>query len=46
MRVRPANYEREELRRDKIYEFTFLGGPLNIRGWDAAPLRPMALPVR
>lgn len=36
----------EELSRDKVYEFAFIGGPLKIRGGDAAPLRPIALPLR
>jgi kynurenine formamidase len=35
----------DELARDKVYEFAFIGGPLKIRGGDAAPLRPVALPV-
>ena len=29
----------DELARDKVYEFAFIGGPLKIRGGDAAPLR-------
>lgn len=36
----------DELSRDKVYEFAFIGGPLKIRGGDAAPLRPVALPLR
>lgn len=36
----------DELSRDKVYEFAFIGGPLKIRGGDAAPLRPIALPLR
>ena len=36
----------DELSRDKVYEFAFIGGPLKIRGGDAAPLRPVALPVQ
>jgi kynurenine formamidase len=36
----------DELAHDKVYEFAFIGGPLKIRGGDAAPLRPVALPVR
>ncbi|HEX7992123.1 MAG TPA: cyclase family protein, partial [Stenotrophomonas sp.] len=36
----------DELARDKVYEFAFIGGPLKIRGGDAAPQRPKALPVR
>lgn len=35
----------EELARDGVYEFAFIGGPLKLRGADAAPLRPIALPV-
>ncbi|WP_019961985.1 hypothetical protein [Woodsholea maritima] len=31
---------------DKVYEFAFIGGSLKLRGADAAPLRPIALPVR
>ncbi|HBU30412.1 MAG: cyclase [Thiobacillus sp. GWE1_62_9] len=36
----------EELSRDQIYEFAFFGGSLKLRGADAAPLRPMAIPLR
>ena len=36
----------DELSRDQVYEFAFIGGPLKIRGGDAAPLRPVALPLR
>ncbi|WP_312711059.1 cyclase family protein [Stenotrophomonas sp.] len=36
----------DALARDRVYEFAFIGGPLKIRGGDAAPLRPVALPVR
>jgi kynurenine formamidase len=36
----------DDLARDKVYEFAFIGGPLKIRGGDAAPLRPIAIPVR
>ncbi len=35
----------EELSQDKVYEFAFIGGPLKLRGADAAPLRPIALPL-
>jgi kynurenine formamidase len=35
----------EELSNDKIYEFAFLGGSLKLRGADAAPLRPIAIPL-
>lgn len=36
----------EGLSEDEIYEFAFIGGSLKLRGADAAPLRPIALPVR
>lgn len=36
----------EELSRDKVYEFAFIGGSLKLRGADAAPIRPVAIPVR
>lgn len=36
----------DELSKDKVYEFAFIGGPLKIRGGDAAPLRPVAIPIR
>lgn len=36
----------EELARDGVYEFAFVGGSLKLRGADAAPIRPLALPVR
>jgi len=36
----------EELARDSVYEFAFLGGSLKLRGSDAAPIRPLALPLR
>lgn len=36
----------DELSQDKVYEFAFVGGALKIRGGDAAPLRPVALPLR
>lgn len=35
----------EELSRDELYEFAFIAGSLKLRGADAAPLRPIALPV-
>ena len=35
----------EELSRDKIYEFAFIGGSLKLRGADAAPIRPIAIPI-
>ena len=36
----------EELARDRVYEFAFIGGSLKLRGSDAAPLRPIAIPLR
>jgi kynurenine formamidase len=33
----------EELSRDGVYDFVFLGAPLKIRGGTGAPLRPLAL---
>lgn len=36
----------EELARDRVYEFVFVGGSLKLRGADAAPLRPIAMPVK
>lgn len=36
----------EALARDRIYEFAFIGGSLKLRGADAAPMRPIALPLR
>ncbi len=35
----------EDLSRDKVYEFAFIGGSLKLRGADAAPIRPIAIPV-
>ena len=35
----------EELSRDKVYEFAFIGGSLKLRGADAAPIRPIAIPL-
>ena len=35
----------EDLAREKVYEFAFIGGGLKFRGADAAPIRPVALPV-
>lgn len=35
----------EELSRDNIFEFAFIAGSLKLRGADAAPLRPVALPL-
>ncbi|CAN7631399.1 MULTISPECIES: cyclase family protein [unclassified Ensifer] len=36
----------EGLSRDRIYEFAFVGASLKFRGADAAPIRPVALPLR
>jgi kynurenine formamidase len=36
----------EDLSRDKVYEFAFLGGSLKLRGADAAPIRPIAIPLK
>lgn len=36
----------EALSRDKVYQFAFIGAPLKFRGGDAAPIRPVALPIR
>jgi len=36
----------EELTRDQVYEFAFIGGSLKLRGADAAPIRPIAIPVQ
>ena len=36
----------EELSNDAVYEFAFIGGSLKWRGSDAAPIRPIAIPLR
>jgi kynurenine formamidase len=36
----------EDLSRDRIHEFAFIGGSLKLRGSDAAPLRPIAFPLK
>jgi kynurenine formamidase len=36
----------ESLARDAIYQFAFIAGSLKLRGADAAPLRPIAFPIR
>lgn len=36
----------EDLSCDQVYEFAFIGGSLKLRGSDAAPLRPIAIPLR
>ncbi len=35
----------EGLAEDRVYEFAFIGGSLKLRGADAAPIRPIAIPV-
>jgi len=36
----------EELAEAQVYEFAFIGGSLKLRGADAAPLRPIAFPLK
>lgn len=36
----------EELSRDQVYEFAFIGASLKLRGADAAPMRPIAIPLQ
>jgi kynurenine formamidase len=36
----------EALARDQVHEFAFIGGGLRLRGADAAPMRPLAFPLR
>jgi kynurenine formamidase len=36
----------EGLSRDRVYQFAFIGASLKLRGADAAPIRPIALPIR
>ena len=36
----------EELSKDRIYQFAFVGASLKFRGADAAPIRPVAFPLR
>jgi kynurenine formamidase len=40
------NLNLEQLARDSVYEFVFMGAPLKIRGATGAPLRPLALVSR
>ncbi|NER63647.1 cyclase family protein [Pseudomonas sp. MAFF212427] len=35
----------EGLSRDQVYQFAFVGASLKLRGADAAPMRPIALPI-
>lgn len=34
----------EKLAKDRVYQFAFMATPLKIRGGDAAPIRPIAIP--
>jgi kynurenine formamidase len=36
----------EELAKDKVYEFAFIASSLKLRGASAAPMRPIALPIK
>jgi kynurenine formamidase len=36
----------EQLARDRVYEFAFIGASLKLRGASGAPMRPLAFPVR
>lgn len=36
----------EELAKDKVYEFAFIATSLKLRGASAAPMRPIALPIK
>ncbi|HEV7305097.1 cyclase family protein [Ensifer sp.] len=36
----------EQLSKDRVYEFAFVGASLKFRGADAAPIRPVAFPLR
>lgn len=36
----------EALAKDGVYEFAFIGASLKLRGADAAPMRPIAIPLR
>ncbi len=36
----------EGLSEQMVYQFAFIGGPLKLRGADAAPIRPTAIPIR
>jgi kynurenine formamidase len=37
--------ELEGLSKDRVYEFAFIGSSLKLRGADAAPMRPIAIPI-
>ena len=36
----------EALARDRVYQFAFIGASIKFRGGDAAPIRPIALPLK
>ena len=36
----------EELSRDRVYEFAFIGAPIRLRGATGSPMRPLAFPLR
>lgn len=36
----------EEVSRDRVYEFAFIGAALKLRGASGSPMRPIALPLR
>ncbi len=36
----------EEIARDEVYEFCFIGAPIRLRGATGTPLRPLAMPLR
>ncbi len=36
----------EDLARDEVYEFAFIGASLKYRGASGAPMRPMAIPIK
>jgi hypothetical protein len=44
--IRAACSYIEDLARDQVYGFAFIGGSLKRRGGDAAPLRPIAIALR
>lgn len=35
----------EDLARDGVYEFLFIGAPIKLRGASGAPVRPLAIPI-
>jgi kynurenine formamidase len=36
----------EELSRDRLYEFAFIGAPIRLRGSTGSPIRPLAFPLK